>query len=109
MSAVAAPGGEDLTPVPGVELRLDSSGEVLVRGAGVFDGYLTDVTDGVQSDLTVAMASVASFLTPIGHHGNLLIYGPGRYQFSDFLRVGTPLTLVVAIIVTWMTVLLWGG
>ena len=50
LSAVAAPGGEDLTPVPGVELRLDSSGEVLVRGAGVFDGYLTDVTDGVQLD-----------------------------------------------------------
>lgn len=59
--------------------------------------------------VTVAMASVASFFTPIGHHGNLLIYGPGRYQFSDFLRVGTPLTLVVAVIVTWMTVLLWGG
>ncbi|MFN8489343.1 MAG: SLC13 family permease [Caldilineaceae bacterium] len=34
--------------------------------------------------VTIAMASVASFLTPIGHHGNLLIYGPGRYQFSDF-------------------------
>lgn len=59
--------------------------------------------------VTVAMASVASFFTPIGHHGNLLIYGPGRYQFSDFLRVGTPLTLVVAVVVTWLTMLLWGG
>jgi di/tricarboxylate transporter len=29
--------------------------------------------------VTVAMAAVASFLTPIGHHGNLLVYGPGRY------------------------------
>lgn len=59
--------------------------------------------------VTVAMASVASFFTPIGHHGNLLIYGPGRYQFSDFLRVGTPLTLVVAVVVTWLTMVLWGG
>jgi di/tricarboxylate transporter len=59
--------------------------------------------------VTVAMAAVTSFFTPIGHHGNLLIYGPGRYQFSDFLRVGIPLTLVVAVIVTIMAPLLWRG
>ncbi len=57
--------------------------------------------------VTVAMAAVASFFTPIGHHGNLLIYGPGRYQFRDFLRVGTPLTFVVALIVSLLTPLLW--
>ena len=49
--------------------------------------------------VTVAMAAVASFLTPIGHHGNLLIYGPGGYQFADFVRVGTPLTLIVGLVV----------
>ncbi|MBK9052716.1 MAG: SLC13 family permease [Chloroflexi bacterium] len=57
--------------------------------------------------VTVAMAAVASFFTPIGHHGNLLIYGPGRYLFRDFLRVGTPLTLVVALIVALLSQLLW--
>ena len=57
--------------------------------------------------VTVAMASVTSFFTPIGHHGNLLIYGPGGYRFSDFLRVGIPLTLIVAIIVTIMTPMIW--
>ncbi len=40
--------------------------------------------------VTVAMSSVVAFLTPIGHHGNLLVYGPGRYNFMDFVRVGTP-------------------
>jgi di/tricarboxylate transporter len=59
--------------------------------------------------ITVAMAAVASFFTPIGHHGNLLIYGPGRYQFSDFLRVGIPLTILVAIIVSIMAPMLWPG
>ncbi|HEX6387309.1 MAG TPA: SLC13 family permease [Anaerolineae bacterium] len=59
--------------------------------------------------ITVAMAAVASFLTPIGHHGNLLIYGPGRYQFSDFLRTGTPLTLIVAVVVTLLALALWPG
>lgn len=57
--------------------------------------------------VTVAMAAVTSFFTPIGHHGNLLIYGPGGYQFSDFLRVGVPLTLVVAVIVTILAPMIW--
>lgn len=57
--------------------------------------------------VTVAMAAVTSFFTPIGHHGNLLIYGPGRYQFYDFMRVGIPLTLIVAVIVAFMAPMLW--
>ncbi len=59
--------------------------------------------------VTVAMAAVTSFFTPIGHHGNLLVYGPGRYQFSDFVRVGVPLTLIVAVIVAFMAPMLWPG
>jgi di/tricarboxylate transporter len=59
--------------------------------------------------ITVAMASVASFLTPIGHHGNLLIYGPGGYRFADFVRVGTPLTVIVALIVALLARLLWSA
>ena len=59
--------------------------------------------------VTVAMAAVTSFFTPIGHHGNLLIYGPGGYQFGDFVKVGVPLTLIVAIIVALMAPILWPG
>jgi di/tricarboxylate transporter len=59
--------------------------------------------------VTVAMASVTSFFTPIGHHGNLLIYGPGRYQFADFVRVGVPLTIIIALIVSFMAPVLWPG
>jgi len=59
--------------------------------------------------VAVAMAAVASFFTPIGHHGNLLIYGPGNYQFTDFLRVGIPLTLLVAVIVMLIAPMLWPG
>lgn len=57
--------------------------------------------------VTVAMASVVAFLTPIGHHGNLLIYGPGRYKFGDFVRVGTPLTVVAALVVVLLAPLIW--
>jgi len=59
--------------------------------------------------VTVAMAAVTSFFTPIGHHGNLLIYGPGHYRFSDFLRVGIPLPLIIAVIVSFMAPMLWPG
>ena len=57
--------------------------------------------------VTVAVAAVASFLTPIGHHGNLLVYGPGGYQFTDFIRVGVPLTLLVAVITVFLVQVLW--
>jgi len=50
---------------------------------------------------------VTAFLTPIGHHGNLLVYGPGGYRFSDFVKVGVPLTFIVAIIVCGVAPLLW--
>lgn len=57
--------------------------------------------------VTVAMASVVAFLTPIGHHGNLLVYGPGRYRFSDFVKVGTPLTAICAVVVVVLAPLIW--
>jgi di/tricarboxylate transporter len=56
-----------------------------------------------------AVGAVASFLTPIGHHGNLLILGPGRYTFSDFLRVGFPLTLLIAALTCWLSQAIWLG
>jgi di/tricarboxylate transporter len=59
--------------------------------------------------VSVAMASVVAFLTPIGHHGNLLIYGPGGYRFADFVRVGAPLTALAAGVVIVLAPLLWRG
>lgn len=59
--------------------------------------------------VTVAMAAVASFLTPIGHHGNLLIYGPGGYEFLDFVRVGGPLTALIGLVVVGLAPVVWPG
>jgi di/tricarboxylate transporter len=59
--------------------------------------------------VTVAMAAVVAFLTPIGHHGNLLVDGPGGYRFGDFVRVGAPLTLICAAIVVLLAPMLWRG
>jgi len=59
--------------------------------------------------ICTAMGAVASFLTPIGHHGNLLILNPGQYTFGDFLRVGAPLTLLLGVAAAWMSRWLWLG
>lgn len=65
--------------------------------------------DPVPFVVCAAIGAVASFLTPIGHHGNLLILGPGRYKFGDFLRVGLPLTILVGAITSWMAQAMWLG
>ena len=56
-----------------------------------------------------ALGAVVAFLTPIGHHGNLLILGPGQYRFSDFIKIGAPLTVLLAVVCAWMTRWLWLG
>ena len=51
------------------------------------------------SHLTFTMATVigaaTSFLTPVGHKANVLVFGPGGYRFLDYTRVGAPLTLAL--------------
>ena len=59
--------------------------------------------------VVTALGAVVAFLTPIGHHGNLLILGPGQYRFGDFLRIGLPLTVLIALTSAWMARWLWLG
>ncbi|MCP5471988.1 MAG: SLC13 family permease [Sinobacteraceae bacterium] len=54
-----------------------------------------------------ALGAVASFVVPIGHHGNLLVFNPGQYTFSDFVRVGVPLTVLIGATSAWMARYLW--
>ena len=50
----------------------------------------------------ISLAASAAFMTPFSHKANLLVMGAGGYRSSDYLKVGTPLTLVVLLIIVFM-------
>jgi len=58
--------------------------------------------------LAIMFAASTSFSTPVGYQTNTMIYGPGGYHFLDFLRVGGPLNLLLAIITPLLIYLIWG-
>ena len=60
----------------------------LVSGPEVAVGYY----------MTIAFAASCAFLTPMGYQTNLMVMGPGGYQFKDFLRIGGPLSFLYALI-----------
>ena len=57
--------------------------------------------------MTVMVASSAAFITPLGYQTNLMVYGPGGYRFTDYVRVGTPLSLLVGTVVLWVMPHVW--
>ncbi len=57
--------------------------------------------------MAIMMAASASFATPIGYQTNLMVYGPGGYQFTDFLRIGIPMNLVMGVSAVLVTPLVW--
>ncbi len=57
--------------------------------------------------ITVAIAASASFMTPIGYQTNLIVYGPGGYKFSDYIKVGAPLALITMFIACFIIYFVW--
>ena len=57
--------------------------------------------------MAVSLSASASFMTPISHPANVMVMGPGGYKFSDYLKVGGPLTLTVFVIVLILVPMLW--
>ena len=58
--------------------------------------------------LAIMFAASTSFTTPVGYQTNTMVYGPGGYRFTDFVRVGGPLNLVLLAVTPIYIWLIWG-
>ena len=52
-------------------------------------------------------AASASFITPVGYQTNLMVFGPGGYRYSDYIKVGLPLGIILWIISVIMIPMIW--
>jgi di/tricarboxylate transporter len=57
--------------------------------------------------VAVMIAASCAFATPIGYQTNTLVYGPGGYKFTDFMRVGIPLNLMMSVVASLFIPLIW--
>ena len=52
-------------------------------------------------------AATVAFATPIGYQTHMMVYGPGGYRFTDFLKVGVPLNLSVGLLASLLIPFFW--
>jgi di/tricarboxylate transporter len=86
---------------------LNNAATVLVM-APIGAGFATKL--GYNPDaflMAVAIGAACDFLTPIGHQCNTLVMGPGGYRFSDYARLGAPLSVLVLLLAVPMILLVW--
>lgn len=80
------------------EVVTNAAAAIITMPIAVEVAAYVDVSPTVVAAI-VAIAASASFATPIGYQTNLIVYGPGGYKFSDYLKVGIPLNMIFMVTV----------
>ncbi len=88
------------------ELITNNAAAVLVFPFCLKTAVLFDV-DPMPFIIAVILAASASFMTPIGYQTNMMVYGPGGYRFTDFIRAGGLLSLLLWIVATCLIPTIW--
>jgi di/tricarboxylate transporter len=79
----------------------NNAAAVVMTPLAVATGAALDVSP-LPLVVAVMFAASNSFMTPIGYQTNTFIFGPGGYRFVDFVKVGTPLTLLLLVVATFV-------
>ncbi|HET6588047.1 MAG TPA: SLC13 family permease [Oleiagrimonas sp.] len=80
------------------ELLTNNAAAVLMFPIGLAAANQLDVS-AMPFIIAIMIGASASFITPIGYQTNMMVYGPGGYRFMDYVRVGTPLSILVGVVV----------
>lgn len=98
-------GGNALLLLIGIYLMVSVLTEMVTNNAAALISVPVAMSASAAAGLppepfmfAVMMAASASFATPLGYQTNLMVYGPGQYRFADFLRVGVPMNLLIALV-----------
>lgn len=78
------------------EMVSNSTAAVIMLPIGMEMAHTLQV-DPMGIAVLIAIAASASFVTPIGYQTNLIVYGPGGYTFTDYVKAGLPLSLIVMV------------
>jgi di/tricarboxylate transporter len=57
--------------------------------------------------MAVTVAASTAFALPMGYQTHMMVYGPGGYKFSDFLRLGIPLDIITGLVAVFVIPLIW--
>ncbi|WP_346289979.1 SLC13 family permease [Sphaerothrix gracilis] len=85
----------------------NSAAVILLLPVGVQVAQTLDLNPFTMM-FVITFAASNSFMTPIGYQTNTMIYGVGGYRFLDFVRVGGPLSLIMAVITPALALWLYG-
>jgi di/tricarboxylate transporter len=95
-----------LATVAVTELITNNAAAVLLFPIGVATAAQAGL-DPRPFAIAIAVAASASFLTPIGYQTNTMVYGLGGYRFTDYIRLGLPLTLIVIAVIIMVVPIFW--
>jgi di/tricarboxylate transporter len=95
-----------LTTMIFTELITNNAAAVLVFPIAVASAGSLGVSP-MPFAMAVMMAASAGFATPIGYQTSLMVYGPGGYRFTDYLRFGVPLDLVLLLVCVVLIPMVW--
>ncbi|MFB6354900.1 MAG: SLC13 family permease, partial [bacterium] len=86
---------------------ISNNASVLIMIPVAIDTALRMGTDPFPFLLVVMFAASTAFMTPMGYQTNLFVYGPGGYNFRDYLRAGTVLQLLLAVVTSLSIAFFW--